>query len=111
MKFCHFVLCFLFVNLFCNIINVSFLKKRVEEKSDDLLSCGNLVEIENFDDEITHLLRSLVQSGWRQHLTWIQDCLLETCYVKLGKDTNCIFSIFSKICIKKNNFCTDIKGK
>lgn len=41
--------------------------------------------MDNFDDEITHLLRTLVQSGWRQHLTWLQDTLLETCYVKLGE--------------------------
>jgi timeless protein len=66
----------------------SKMQKMVEETNDELISCEDLVEIDNFDDEITHLLRTLVQSGSRQHLTWIQDTLLETCFVKLGLKTH-----------------------
>lgn len=63
--------------------NLETKMKMADKHSEELLSCSDLVQMENFDDEITHLLRNLVQLGWRQHLTWIQDTLLETCYVKL----------------------------
>ncbi|XP_035212664.1 protein timeless-like isoform X2 [Stegodyphus dumicola] len=53
----------------------------------ELLPNDNLAHMTNFDDDITHLMRTIVQAGERQHLTWLQDVLLETCYVKLGLNT------------------------
>ncbi|GIY81204.1 protein timeless [Caerostris extrusa] len=38
----------------------------------------------NFDEDITSFLRTLVHAGELQHIIWLQNILLETCYVKLG---------------------------
>ncbi|XP_055930406.1 protein timeless-like isoform X2 [Argiope bruennichi] len=41
----------------------------------------------NSDDDITRLLRILVQAGERQHIIWLQEKFLEVCYIKLGLNT------------------------
>ncbi|CAL1282241.1 unnamed protein product [Larinioides sclopetarius] len=59
-------------------------KMETSQSKSSEVSNENLTCTSNSDDDITHLLRTLVQAGEKQHIIWLQEVLFEVCYVKLG---------------------------
>ena len=54
----------------------------------EFLSLGldqlDINEMSSFSNEVEYYVTRLRHSGQQRHVTWLQDALLEVCYVRMG---------------------------